>query len=82
MKELIKQYENNKKRSIEFMKNGQLNAYFEALLEMNRYKKLMLAVIANQWLARNTSKVKIACFHPDTNESFQSHNMEPKLQEF
>jgi|TARA_B110000305_G_C19458917_1_gene652875 hypothetical protein len=47
MKELIKQYENNKKRSIEFMKNGQLNAYFEALLEMNRYKKLMLAVIAN-----------------------------------
>ena len=47
MKELIKKYENAKKRSIEFMKNGQLTAYFETLLEMNRYKRLMMAVVAN-----------------------------------
>ena len=47
MKELIKQYENAKKRSLEFMKNGQLNAYFNTLLEMNKYKRLMLVVVAN-----------------------------------
>jgi hypothetical protein len=29
------------------MKNGQISAYFEALLEMNKYKRLMIAVIAN-----------------------------------
>ena len=41
------QYETAKNNSIEFMKNGQISAYFEALLEMNKYKRLMLAVIAN-----------------------------------
>lgn len=29
------------------MKNGQLNAYFEALIEMNNYKKLQFTVCAN-----------------------------------
>jgi len=47
MKELIKQYENAKKRSLEFMKKGQLNAYFNTLLEINKYKRLMLVVISN-----------------------------------
>lgn len=47
MKELIKQYENAKKRSKVFMKKGQLHAYFDALIEMNNYKKMMVAVVAN-----------------------------------
>jgi hypothetical protein len=47
MKDLLKQYESSKKKATTFMKNGQLNAYFEALLEMNKYKRLMVAVVAN-----------------------------------
>lgn len=47
MKDLTKQYETSKKNSIEFMKNGQISAYFNALLEMNRYKRLMVAIVAN-----------------------------------
>ena len=47
MKELIKQYENAKMRSLEFMKRGQLSAYFDTLLEVNKYKRLMLVVVAN-----------------------------------
>ncbi len=45
MKELIKQYEQAKKRALNFMKNGQLHAYIDALVEMNRYKKLMTTVV-------------------------------------
>ena len=47
MKDLIKQYESAKKKATAFMKNGQLNAYFDALIEMNKYKRLMIAVRAN-----------------------------------
>jgi len=47
MKELIKQYETAKSNAFIFMSEGQLNAYFEALVEMNHYKKLMLIVSAN-----------------------------------
>ena len=47
MIDLIKQYETTKTNSKTYMKNGQINKYFEALLEMNRYKKLMVAVVAN-----------------------------------
>ncbi|NLP57771.1 hypothetical protein [Lutibacter sp. B1] len=47
MKELIKQYETAKKKSLKFMQNGQLHAYFDALIEMNYYKKQMQLVIAN-----------------------------------
>jgi len=47
MKELIKQYESAKHKAFKFMSKGQLNAYFEALIEMNHYKKLMLTVSAN-----------------------------------
>jgi len=41
MKELIKQYETAKKKSIKFMKKGQINKYFDALMEMNKYKKMI-----------------------------------------
>ncbi len=47
MKELIKQYETAKNSAKMYMKNGQINAYFEALLEMNKCKKMMVAVVAN-----------------------------------
>lgn len=47
MRDLTRQYEMAKQNSIEFMKNGQISAYLNALLEMNRYKRLMLAVVAN-----------------------------------
>ena len=47
MKELIRQYENAKKRSKVFMKNGQLHSYFDTLVEMNNYKKMMVVVVAN-----------------------------------
>jgi len=47
MKELIKQYETAKNKAKMYMKKGQINAYFEALLEMNKYKRLMIAVVAN-----------------------------------
>ena len=47
MNELIKQYENAKKSAKVNMKKGQINAYFDALLEMNKYKRMMVAVVAN-----------------------------------
>jgi len=47
MNELIKQYETAKKQALNFMNKGQLNAYFNALVEMNNYKKLLLLVSAN-----------------------------------
>lgn len=47
MNELTKQYELAKSNSKEYMKNGQISAYFNALVEMNKYKRLMLAVVAN-----------------------------------
>ena len=47
MNTLSSQYETAKNDSIEFMKNGQISAYFNALLEMNKYKKLMIAVVSN-----------------------------------
>lgn len=47
MKEIIKQYDRTKKKALNFMKKGQLNQYFDALVEMNDYKRLMLTVSAN-----------------------------------
>ena len=47
MIDLIKQYETTKKNAKTYMKNGQIHKYFETLLEMNKYKKLMVAVVAN-----------------------------------
>lgn len=47
MKDLIQQYQKAKSNALIFMRKGQLNAYFDALIEMNHYKKLMLTVSAN-----------------------------------
>ena len=47
MKNFKTQYQTAKKNANEFMKRGQITQYFEALLEMNKYKKLMVAVVAN-----------------------------------
>jgi len=47
MKNFNTQYETAKINANEFMKRGQITQYFEALLEMNKYKRLMVAVIAN-----------------------------------
>ncbi|MCI2229417.1 hypothetical protein MC378_09590 [Polaribacter sp. MSW13] len=47
MKDLTAQYEIAKQNSIEFMKKGQIGAYLNALLEMNKYKRLMVAIVAN-----------------------------------
>lgn len=47
MNDLIKQYESTKMNAKMYMKNGQIHKYFETLLEMNRYKRLMVAVVAN-----------------------------------
>lgn len=47
MKELIKQYESAKNSALNLMNNGELHAYFDALIKMNHYKKLMIAVQSN-----------------------------------
>ncbi|MGB1043422.1 MAG: hypothetical protein ACPGU6_08515 [Tenacibaculum sp.] len=47
MDNLTNKYEAAKSNSIEFMKNGQIGAYLNALIEMNKYKRLMTAIIAN-----------------------------------
>ena len=47
MKNITKRYETAKSKANLFMKNGQISQYFEALLEMNRYKRLMTAIVAN-----------------------------------
>lgn len=47
MNDLANKYEIAKQNSIRFMKNGQISAYLNALLEMNRYKRLMNAVVCN-----------------------------------
>lgn len=47
MRNLNTQYQIAKINANEFMKRGQITQYFEALLEMNKYKRLMVAVVAN-----------------------------------
>jgi len=47
MNSLTKKYENAKKKANNFMKKGQISQYLDALLEMNKYKRLMNAIIAN-----------------------------------
>jgi hypothetical protein len=47
MNTFSQQYETAKNNSKEFMKNGQISAYFNALVEMNKYKRLMVAVVSN-----------------------------------
>ncbi|MFQ3182303.1 MAG: hypothetical protein ACJA17_000313 [Polaribacter sp.] len=47
MNTLFTQYEIAKKNSIDFMKNGQINAYMNSLIKINKYKRLMLVVVSN-----------------------------------
>lgn len=47
MKDLTNKYESAKQKSIEFMQTGQISAYLNSLLEMNKYKRLMIAITAN-----------------------------------
>jgi len=47
MRDFKNQYETAKHNSKFFMKNGQISAYLKALLIMNKYKRLMVAVVAN-----------------------------------
>ncbi|WP_171032331.1 hypothetical protein [Polaribacter aestuariivivens] len=47
MKTFTQQYEIAKNNSIEFMKKGQISAYLNSLVEMNKYKRLMVAVVSN-----------------------------------
>ena len=56
MKELIKQYEASKKRALNFMRKGQLNAYLNSLIEMNETKKLILLTTSNQAFYFNLCK--------------------------
>ncbi|WP_189663270.1 MULTISPECIES: hypothetical protein [unclassified Polaribacter] len=47
MIDLTNKYEIAKQSSMMFMQNGQISAYLQALLEMNKYKRLMIAVVSN-----------------------------------
>jgi hypothetical protein len=47
MNDLLHHYQIAKENANKYMKQGQLHAYFNALIEMNHYKKLMKAVLAN-----------------------------------
>ncbi|MDX8552203.1 hypothetical protein MK851_01005 [Tenacibaculum sp. 1B UA] len=47
MRNFTTQYKIAKQNANEFMRKGQIPQYFEALLEMNKYKRLMVAVVAN-----------------------------------
>ena len=47
MNELANKHETAKQNSIDFMRTGQISNYLNALLEMNKYRRLLNAVIAN-----------------------------------
>ena len=47
MNELKNQHQIAKDQATIFMKNGQINDYFNALLEVQRCKRLMRVVMAN-----------------------------------
>ncbi|QOD59835.1 hypothetical protein H9I45_10795 [Polaribacter haliotis] len=47
MNTFTQQYQTAKSNSKKFMKNGQISAYLNALSEMNKYKRLMVAVVSN-----------------------------------
>jgi len=47
MNELAEKYHQAKVNSKEYMKNGQISAYLGALSEMQKYKRLMVAILAN-----------------------------------
>ena len=39
MTDLIQKYETEKRKAAKFMRNGEISAYLNSLLEMNKYKK-------------------------------------------
>jgi len=47
MKELTYLYENSKEEALKLMKAGKINACFNTLLEMKKYKGLMIAIVSN-----------------------------------
>ena len=47
MNELANKHETAKQNSIDFMRTGQITNYFNALLEMKKYRRLLHAVVAN-----------------------------------
>lgn len=47
MRDLIKKYEIAKENAVRFMKRGQISDYLQALLEVSKYKRLIIASIAN-----------------------------------
>lgn len=47
MNDIIKHYETAKNEALKFMRKGQINAYFDALIEMNHYKRLLIAIQSN-----------------------------------
>ena len=47
MIDLKLKYQKARKEAIQFMKNGQISAYLNALVEMNKYKRLLTAIAAN-----------------------------------
>jgi len=47
MNQLSKHYEIARQNANDFMKNGQISEYLNALLEMNKYKRLINAVVSN-----------------------------------
>lgn len=44
---LYTQHEAARNNAKVFMKNGQISAYINSLIEMNKYKRLMIAVVSN-----------------------------------
>ena len=47
MSTLFIQHETAKRNAMQFMKNGEITAYLDSLLEVAAYKRLMVAVISN-----------------------------------
>ena len=47
MNQLSNQYEIAKQNENDFMKDGQITVYLNTLSDMNKYKRLMTAVISN-----------------------------------
>ncbi len=47
MKDLFRQYELAKQHAQSLMQQGKLSEYFNTLLQVNEYEKLMLVTISN-----------------------------------
>lgn len=47
MNDLIQKYETEKSNAVQFMKKGEISAYLNSLIAMNKYKKLLFTVVAN-----------------------------------